>query len=252
MLKTLLAAGVVCAGVSAQAQNLSFDTNVSFEMTSALFKSAEADTIAAQTQFDVGAFALQADFLSSATYNAELFREPDLRYVSAENAILGAHAAYKVSDSVRVGGFASYAFAPRNVFGGILSVGAEAMLSFGRTDIEAAADVTIFSGYQMSQIYLAAYHMVNPQLEFSVEATTYISGGRPDARIVMASAHAKYTLPNAPLSLKVGFQNAYLTWHETLPSVRVGISYEFGTPSRYRAFSRRGFDYSVLTVAARP
>jgi len=189
------------AGASAHLQSLSFNTSISFETTSALSKSAEADTLAAQTQFGVGALTIQADFLASATYNVELFREPNLRYVSAENALLGAHAAYKVSDSVRVGGFASYAFTPQNVFDGVLTLGAEAMLSFGHTDIEVAADVAIFSGYQMNQIYLAAYHTVNPQLEFSVESTTYISGGRPDATITMASAHAEYTFPNTPLSL---------------------------------------------------
>ena len=64
MLKEVLIAGVVLASTTANAQDLSFDTNVSFEMTSALSKSAEANTIAAQTQFEIGAFALQADFLA--------------------------------------------------------------------------------------------------------------------------------------------------------------------------------------------
>ncbi len=255
MLKNILTAGVMLIGASAQAQNLSFDTNVSFEMVSATFKPAEAYSIATQTQFSVRNFGLQADYRFDATYDTPVFSTPASPRISMELATFGFHGGYRISNAIRAGAFATYMFKPSDFTSQSYTLGAEVMFSFGHTDIEAAAalefPLNLSEPTQSGNLFFAAYHTVNPQLELSLESSAYVNEISPDARIILASANVKYTLPNLPLSFKTGVQNAYFTWRAPLTSVRFSISYDFGTPSEFRAFGQRGLDYVELLAAAR-
>ncbi|NOR63141.1 MAG: hypothetical protein GQ535_11700 [Rhodobacteraceae bacterium] len=255
MLKRILTTGLILAGASAQAQNLSFDTSVSIEMVSATFKPAEAYSVATQTQFSVRNFELQADYRFDATYDTPIFSTLGSPRISMELLTVGFHGSYRVSNNVRAGAFATYMFKPSDFTSQSYTLGAEVMFSFGHTDIEAAValefPLNISEPTQSGNLFFAAYHSVNPQLELSLESSAYVNEISPDARIILASANAKYTLPNLPLSLKAGVQNAYFRWRAPLTSVRFSISYDFGAPSEFRAFGQRGLDYVELLAAAR-
>ncbi len=255
MLRNILAAGILLSSATAHAQNLSFDTNVSFEMVSATFKPAKAYSVATQTQFSVKSFELQADYRFDATYDTPIFSTPGSPRISMELSTIGFHGGYRISNTVRAGAFATYMFKPSDFTSQSFTLGTEVMFSFGHTDIEAAFafefPLNINEPTQSGNLFFAAYHTVNPQLELSLESSAYVNEISPDARIILASANVKYTLPNLPLSLKAGVQDAYFTWRAPLTSLRFSISYDFGAPSELRAFGRRGLDYAELFAAAR-
>ncbi|MBL1435900.1 MAG: hypothetical protein COB08_006845 [Rhodobacteraceae bacterium] len=255
MLKYILAAGFLFSGSIAHAQNLTFDTSVSVEKLYATFKPAEAFNIAAQTQLRFGDFGLQADYSFSAINNSPVFATPTSPRISMELSVLGVHGSYSITNALRAGAFATYQFAPNRPNAAMYTVGAEAMVSFGKTDIEAAAAIEFpvnnVSNLLAGNLFLAAYHTVSPRLELSVETSAWVSDMGPISRIILASANVKYTLPTAPLSLKLGVENAYFTWRAPLTSIRIGVSYDFGTPSEFRAFGERGMDFAELTVGAR-
>jgi len=129
------------------------------------------------------------------------------------------------------------------------------MFSLGQIDIEAAAayelPLSFQQPFQSGNLFLAAYYDISPQIEMSLESFSWISDLGAISHFTLASANVKYTFPNAPFSLKVGLQNSYTTWRAPLTSIKFGVSYDFGTPSGFRPFGKRGFDFFPLVVAVR-
>lgn len=253
MLKYVITAGLITIGTASHAQPLSFATNISVEMLHATFKPATAYKIAGQTQYDLGNFQLQTDFAFTTFSNAPVFSTPNSPIVSMDWYSTTLHGTYQFQNDLRVGLFAAGNFNPQLSGTQVYTLGTEAMLSFGKTDLEAAFGYEIEPNAPEDTTYtfLAAYHRFNPRLEAGIEFESWVSSVGPDSRITMAVLNGKYTLPNLPISLKLGVQNAYFTWRSPLTSIHTAISYEFGTPSENRAFHSRGFDAAALTIAAR-
>ena len=255
MLKFSLKICFLLAGVTCQAQSLNFGGSVSVELIQANFKPATAYKIAGQTQFQLGSFELQTDVAYTTFSDAPLFSTPNSPIVSMDWYSTTLHASYGLPNGLRLGAFTTANFNPQYVGAEMFMLGAEVMLSFRKTDIEAACGFNVepnstLNG-DLTYLSVAAYHAFTPEFEASFEAESWVNSSSPDSRITLASLNGKYTFANLPLALKLGVYNAYFTWRSPLSSFRATLSYEFGASPQNRAFHHRGFDAAALTVVAR-
>ena len=252
MLKKTLTTGLIATGACAQAQS---QTIVTFEAVAATFKPAEAYSLSTQTLWRAGDFALQADFTLTTVTDAAVFSFPNSPTISGENVIMGLHAVYPITDHFRIGGFTTFSFIPDSFYAQASTLGAEAMISIGKLDIEVAAAFEFpfhyVDSYRSGHLFFAAYYEISPQIEVSLESSAWVSEVGPISRQIFTSANLSYSAPLAPITFKIGALRRFHIDFEPITSVQASVSYEFGAPTENRPFGRRGFDYLARTVSGR-
>jgi len=180
-----------------------------------------------RADYDIGAFGLQID--GSALIIADF---PD----SVEQYSIGVHVNRTLSNGIKLGGFAGVeTLSLSGPYFTIYNVGAEAMMSFGAFDVEAA--IGNFFGNEIGDIFWRAevdlYYEISPAFEISLGVDQLFNAGFTNT---FYTAGASYQLPNMPLSIGAKYYAA-----DGFDRIEFVASYEFGDPNNERLFQSRSF-----------
>jgi hypothetical protein len=153
----------------------------------------------------------------------------------------GLHTYYKINDRVKVGAF--YASETLDIFIGQYSTfGAEAMIAFGKLDVEIAiGGMDALGGDDIFIISADGYYQINDS--FEVNAGVWSFSGAGDT-ITNASIGASYALANVPVSLGATYTHGFISGGGPgADSISVNVSYSFGGNGNERLFKTRNLDY---------
>ncbi len=177
--------------------------------------------------------------------------QADIGYDTATGSVLppsfytwdaGLHTYYKISETVKVGAF--YTSENLELLGQYSTFGVEAMLGFGKLDVELSIAGSEDIGADLVIVTADGYYQINDTLEVSAGVSSYIN---EFGHISIASIGADYTLANLPVSLGAAYTHGFSSnGNGSGDSISVNVFYSFGGTGGQRLFQNRNMDYLNL------
>lgn len=163
----------------------------------------------------------------------------------------GVHTYYKFNSRIKAGAY--YTSENINEFGSgnIATYGAEALIGFGKFDVELSVGASDELFTNAAIITADGFYQINDTLSINAGIWSLVETNGGSNTISIAKVGLEYSMSNAPLTFGVFYGAGFLNGDSAnADSISASVSYSFGGKSDERLFGNRNIEFLdlILTV----